>query len=229
MRQMEDPPPVPERSRRRPPRSRAAEPVPLPGPTRGRRTKTVKLRDIMKAYQQAMIDAVETRLAAASEAAARAARQAVAEAMADRPRGPDGEDVARGLVAYADERFQALSVRLQGIEDALRGTSAPAPPVDGGPDNQVADRLRSLTDAVTALSEGHRALADEISRKTGHGVVGVARVIRNDLENVGRDVADLGKRIDALETSVRSLHRTLAWEGMRTPRPGGSPGAPSSG
>jgi hypothetical protein len=224
MRQMEDPPPVPERSRRRPPRSRAAEPVPLPGPTRGRRTKTVKLKDVMKAYQQAVIDAVEARVAAASQAAAEAARRAVAEALAERPRGPGDEDLARGLVAHADERFQALSVRLQSIEDALRGTD-PSTTRDGDPSEDIIDQLRSLTGAVAGLTEKHSTLADEVSRKTGHGVVGVARVIREDLENVRKDVADLVNRIDQLETSVRSLHRTLAWEGMRTPRPGpaGSP------
>ena len=222
MHQMEDPPPVPERSRRRPPRSRAAEPVPLPGPSRGRRTKTVKLKDVMKAYQQAVIEAVEARLAAASQSAAEAARRAMAEALAERPHGPQGEDLARGLVAYADERFQALSVRLQGIEEALHRAPFAG---DGGPSEELTDQLRSVTGAVAGLTEKHRTLADDVSRKTGHGVVGVARVIRDDLQNVGKDVADLVKRIEELETSVRSLHRTLAWEGMRTPRPGpaGSP------
>lgn len=222
MHQMEDPPPVPERSRRRPPRSRAAEPVPLPGPSRGRRTKTVKLKDVMKAYQQAVIEAVEARLAAASESAAEAARRAVAEALAERPHGPQGEDLARGLVAYADERFQALSVRLQSIEEALHRAPFTG---DGGPSEELTDQLRSVTGAVAGLTEKHRTLPDDVSRKTGHGVVGVARVIRDDLQNVGKDVADLVKRIEELETSVRSLHRTLAWEGMRTPRPGpaGSP------
>jgi hypothetical protein len=186
MRQMEDPPPAPERSRRRPPRPRTTDPVPLPiPPATSRRGKTVKLQDVMKAYQQALIDAVEARLAAASEAAADAARGAVAEAMSGHPPGSDGEDPVR-------------------------------------------EQLRELSEAVAAVAAGHDALADEVGRKTGHGVVGVARVIRQDLADLGRDVADLAKRIEGLETSVRSVHRTLAWEGMRTPRAGG-PATSSNG
>jgi hypothetical protein len=186
MRQMEDPPPAPERSRRRPPRSRTTDPVPIPiPPVASRRGKTVRLQDVMNAYQQALIDAVEARLAAASQAAAQTARRAVVEAMSERPPGPDGEEPVR-------------------------------------------EQLRELSEAVAAVAAGHDALGDEVGRKIGHGVVGVARVIRQDLANLGSDVADLAKRIEGLETSVRSLHRTLAWEGMRTPRVGG-PAPPSNG
>lgn len=217
---MKEPPPANERSRRRPPRRRSDDPVPIPDPrSRSRRKRTVKLQEVLKAYQRVVVEVLEQRIEEASRASADAARQAVAEALAERPQGLDDGDVAKGVVAYADERFQALSVRLERIEEALRrlaGERSPGEPEDA----EIERRLDSIAQAVAGLGADHQQLGDQLGRKTGQGVVAVAQVIREDLEAIKRDLSSLREWMQGLDTSVRSMHRTLAWEGMRAPRPG---------
>lgn len=226
--QMKEPPPASERSRRRPPRRRSDDPVPIPDPrSRPRRKRTIKLQEVLKAYQRAVIEVLEQRIEEASRASADAARQAVAEALADRPRGLDDGEVVEGVVAYADERFQALSVRLEGIEEALRNLAGerPAPPAGRPEDDRIERQLDSIARAVAGLAAEYQDQADQLGRKTGQGMVAVAQVIRDDLEAIRRDLSSLREWMQRMDTSVRSMHRTLAWEGMRAPRPG--PNEPS--
>jgi hypothetical protein len=223
MQQMHEPPPANERSRRRPPRRRSDDPVPIPDPrSRPRRKRTVKLQEVLKAYQKAVIEVLEGRIEEASKASADAARQAVAEALAEYPRGLDDGEVAKGVVAYADERFQALSVRLERIEEALRRLAGerPATPPGEPEDEGIERQLDRIAQAVTGLAADHQQLGDQLGRRTGQGVVAVAQVIREDLEAIKRDLSSLREWMQGMDTSVRSMHRTLAWEGMRAPRPG---------
>jgi chromosome segregation ATPase len=220
MQQMKEPPSANERSRRRPPRRRSDDPVPIPDPrSRSRRKRTVKLQEVLKAYQRAVVEVLEQRIEEASRASADAARQAVAEALAERPQGLDEGEVANGVVAYADERFQALSIRLERIEEALRGLAGERPP--GEPeDAEIERRLDSIAQAVSGLGADRQQLGDQLGRKTGRAVVAVAQVIRDDLEAIKRDLSSLREWMQGMDTSVRSMHRTLAWEGMRAPRSG---------
>jgi hypothetical protein len=229
MQQTNEPPPATERSRRRPPRRRSDDPVPIPDATaRASRTKTVKLHQVLRAYQQAVLDIVEKRMAEVADAAAEAARQGVAEALDQGPLGPDRGDVARGLLTYADERLQAMSLRLQQIEEAVRRLAAglPSSETSLSSDSDVSRRLDAIAGAVAALAEDHRAVVAELGRRTGAGVVAVGRVLRRDLEGLGNDVkrlqhgvTGLQEGMDGVRSTVRSMHRTLAWEGMRTARP----------
>jgi hypothetical protein len=225
MQQMHEPTPANERSRRRPPRRRSDDPIPIPeSRSRARRKRTVKLQEVLKAYQRAVVEVLEQRIEgasrAAAEAAAEAARQAVEEALAERPRALDDGEVARGVVAYADERFQAMGVRLEQIEAALRRLAGEGP-APGTPDDEwIQRRLDSIAQAVAGLATDHQQLGQQLGRRTGQGVVAVAQVIRDDLEAIRRDLASLRELMQGLDTSVRSMHRTLAWEGMRAPRPG---------
>ena len=228
MQQMKEPPPANERSRRRPPRRRSDDPVPIPDPrSRSRRKRTVKLQEVLKAYQRAVVGVLEQRIEEASRASAEAARQAVAEALAERPQRLDDGEVAKGAVAYADERFQALSVRLERIEEALRRLAGerPGPPPGGAEDEQIEGQLDRIAQAVAGLAADNQQLGDQLGKRTRQGVVAVAQVIREDLEAIKRDLAALRELMQGMDTSVRSLHRTLAWEGMRAPRPG--PNEPS--
>jgi hypothetical protein len=227
MQQMKEPPPASERSRRRPPRRRSADPVPIPDRrSPPRRKRTVKLQEVLKAYQRAVVEVLEQRIEEASRASAHAARQAVAEALAERQGLDDGE-VTKGVVAYADERFQALSVRLDRIEEALRRLAGerPGPPPSDPEDEGIERQLDSIAQAVAGLAANHQQLDDQLGRRTGQGVVAVAQVIRKDLGAIKRDLASLREWMQDMDTSVRSMHRTLAWEGMRAPRPG--PNEPS--
>jgi hypothetical protein len=230
MQQMEEPPQAAEPSRRRPPRRRSQEPVPLPeGRSRSRR-RTVKLQEVLKAYQRAVIEVLEQRIAAASEAAAEAAREAVTDALAHRPRGPDEATVAKGVVAFADERFQAMSIQLGQIEEALRTARRDPGAKDADrTDPRIEERLDALGEAVVRLAEGQRRLGDEVIRRTGQGVVGVAKVIRDDLDALREEVARFQRGLEDLDRAVRSMHRTLAWEGMRTPRSQAGSGDPERG
>jgi hypothetical protein len=231
MQQMEEPPQAAEPSRRRPPRRRSQEPVPLPEDrSRSRRRRTVKLQEVLKAYQRAVIEVLEQRLAAASEAAAEAAREAVTDALAHRPRGPDEATVAKGVLAFADERFQAMSMQLGRIEEALRTARQDPGPTDADrTDARIEERLDALGEAVVRLADGQRRLGDEVIRRTGQGVVGVAKVIRDDLDALREEVARFQRGLEDLDRAVRSMHRTLAWEGMRTPRSQAGSGDPESG
>jgi hypothetical protein len=225
MQQMNEPPPAAERSRRRPPRRRSDEAIPIPeAPARSPRPKTVKLHQVLGAYQRAVLEAVDLRLGQVADAASEAARQAVAEALADRPGGPGGDDVARGTLAYVDERFQSMSLRLRRIEQAVRHLAARS--AAGNGDGDLTARLDALVRAVRALVAEHRSMAEDLGRRTGQGVVAIGRVLRRDVEGLSRDlarlnqgVAGLEEGLDGVQASVRSVHRTLAWDGMRAGRP----------
>jgi hypothetical protein len=229
MQQMNEPSPATERSRRRPPRRRSDDPIPIPDVTaRASRTKTVKLHQVLRAYQRAVLDVVEKRMAGLAEAAAEAARQGVAEALHQGPLGPDRGDVAKSVLAHADERLQAMSLRLQQIEEAVRRLAAgvSSSPTNRSPDGDLSRRLDVIAGAVAGLAEDHRAMVAELGRRTGDGVVAVGRVLRRDLEGLGgdltrlqQDMTGLQEGMDGVRSTVRSMHRTLAWEGMRSARP----------
>jgi hypothetical protein len=187
---MQEPSPTAGRSRRRPPRRRNDEPIPIPeAPERSRQPKTVKLHEVLRAYQAAIVEVVDQRMAQVAE---------------------------------------STSVRLMQIEEAINrlaeGSPAPAETEGNG---ELLARLEAVARAVGDLTAKHRALAEELSRRTGEGVMSVANVLRRDLQTLGQDVARLRDGVAALEehmegvqTSVRSMHRTLAWEGMRAGRAG---------
>jgi hypothetical protein len=63
--------------------------------------------------------------------------------------------------------------------------------------------------AIGRLAQDQRAAIEDLGRRTGQGVVAVARALQHDLEAELEDV----------RTSIRSMHRTLAWEGMSRGRP----------
>jgi hypothetical protein len=217
-------PVVAEPSRRRPPRQRAADPVPIPEAPSRQRARTVRLQDVLAAHQRAVEERIEEGLQRIREAAVEAARVAAARAVeiARTPQGPDAGDVARSLLTYADERFQAMGLRLQRIEDAIRtladrrGEPAGA---RAGDTERLAGLIRDLATtqrevvarlvaaqraAISRLAAEQRAALEDLGRRTGRGVVAVARKLQEDL------VED----IEGLRASVRSMHRTLAWEGM---------------
>jgi hypothetical protein len=224
MQQVNEPPPAAERSRRRPPRRRSDDPIPIPDPAaRTRRTRTVKLHQVLRAYQRAVLDVVEKRMAGVAEAAAQAARLGAAEALDQVTVQPDRGDLARSLLAHADERLQAMSLRLQQIEEVVRGLAAgvDSQPTQGG----LSRRLDEVAAAVSGLAEDHRTAVADLGRRTGDGVVAVGRVLRQDIEGLGGELtrlqdamAGLREEMDGIRSSVRSMHRTLAWEGMRTAR-----------
>ena len=229
------PPAVAEPSRRRPPRQRVADPIPIPvGPSR-RRPRSVQ--DVLSAHQRAIEERLGDGLLRIQETVAQAARTAAAEAVSEAGAttapsalGRDAEDVSRALLMHAEERFQALGIRLQRIEDALTALAA-----RGGRDWPELDRLAALLRevgrrqgaamaqlarahhaAIERLAEHQREVLEDLGKRTGRGVVAVARELRRALD----------EDLDGVRASIRSIHRTLAWEEMAPGR--AEPQAPAS-
>lgn len=233
MRRTQDPSPVAEPSRRRPPRQPTPDAIPIPdaAPPTPARVPKVKLQDVLAAQQRAFRAAVDEALGRIRDDAVDAARQAAAGVAQSDSRQPAEGDVARGLLAFADERFQALSVGLSRVEQAVQRLAT-----DRVAGEDLPERLEELAAAVGRLSADnrataarlerefqrmlanaearHRAAIEELGRQTGEGVVAVARVLRQDVER--------------LRDSVRSLHRSLEWEQMRRPREADAPGGRSA-
>lgn len=212
-----------EPSRRRPPRQRLADPVPIPEATRQRPRG---VQEVLAAHQHAIEERLDEGLQRIREAAAEAARAAVAEAGTS---ARDPGDISRALLAHAEERFQALGLRLQRIEEVLRALAASTrddrtSPLPAGEIGRLGTLVRELGrqqgEAMARLARAHhaaigrlaqdqRAAIEDLGRRTGQGVVAVARALQHDLEAELEDV----------RTSIRSMHRTLAWEGMSRGRP----------
>lgn len=241
MQQRSEPPPpaVAEPSRRRPPRQRLPDPVPIPEATPRQRARQVRLQEVLNAHQRALEERIDEGLLRVQEAVARAARAAVTEAgPAAPPQVPDPGDVSRALMAHAEERFQALGLRLQRIEEVLRALAAR--PRDARTDARTSaeiQRLGSLVRelgkrqgeamshlarahhaAIRRLAEHQRGALEDLGRRTGQGVVAVARAVQRDLE------AELAE----VRASIRSMHRTVAWDEKGPSRPGAPAGAEAS-
>ena len=218
------PPAVAEPSRRRPPRQRLVDPVPIPeSPSRPR---PVRAQDVLAAHQRAIEERLEDGLLRIQEAVAAAARTAAAEAVAEATvtAPPVAGDVSRALLAHAEERFQAMGIRLQRIEETLQALASRARGDRSGPEldrlaallrevgrrqgEAMAKLARAHHAAIERLAEHQRDALEDIGRRTGRGVIAVARQLRRSLE----------EDLDEIRTSIRSMHRTLAWEGMTRSR-----------
>jgi hypothetical protein len=198
-----------ERSRRRPPRRRSPSPIPIPeSPPQAPARRTVRLQDVLEAHQRAVEARIEAGLKELHRAAAEALRTVVTEAArSQRPAASGGaSETLRGAVAHAEERFQAITVRLQRMEGALRQMARAQRESVASPDPQIAQgiaRVERLARAVadmgteqrhalqklaTAQAQGlarlraeQRILIREMLRRTGLGVVAVARRLREEI------------------------------------------------
>lgn len=228
MQQRSEPPPpaVAEPSRRRPPRTRLADPVPIPEAATRQRPSPVRVQQVLAAHQRAIEERLDEGLQRIRETVAEAIRVAAPQA-GPSPRDPG--EVSRALLAHAEERFQALGLRLQRIEEVLRALavrpqddrtgSLPAGEIErlgtlvrelGRQQGEAMARLaRAHRAAIGRLAQDQRAAIEDLGKRTGQGVVAVAREVQRDLE----------RELEDVRTSIRSMHRTLAWEGMSRTRP----------
>lgn len=241
MQQRSEPPPpaVAEPSRRRPPRTRLADPVPIPEAATRQRPSPVRVQQVLAAHQRAIEERLDEGLQRIRETVAEAIRAAAPGAG---PSQRDPGEVSRALLAHAEERFQALGLRLQRIEEVLRALAArphddrtgslPAGEIErlgalvrelGRQQGEAMARLaRAHRAAIGRLAQDQRAAIEDLGKRTGQGVVAVAREVQRDLE----------RELEDVRTSIRSMHRTLAWEGMSRTRPEPEPppagGAPTA-
>jgi hypothetical protein len=204
-------------ARRDPPSGAPAEPIPIPeAEARSRKARTVRIQDILAAHARALDVRLEEgmrEIRLAMDAAIR--RSGIHEApvavqpqplppqpapppvqaqplppppQVAQPAAPMREDVARGLAQQTEERFQTLALRLQRIEDALRGASigggAAAAEFEGKLD-ALADGLSRLADTEEHLLdrflEAQREGLEDLTRRVGAGVAAVIRALQHEL------------------------------------------------
>ena len=188
-------------SRRQALRARAADPVSIPESDRPRRAssqtgggppqKTVDSR-IEQGLREIGAALTETiRMAAADVARASQAEET------PRPGGDPAEPI-RALATQIDERLQAIALRIDKLEDAIRTVASHAAGRDGVTQrlDQIAQGLNKLAQhqhrgivrlaqfqqqGMARLESQHRADLRDFARLTGKGVVAVSRKIRDDL------------------------------------------------
>jgi hypothetical protein len=127
----------------------------------------------------------------------RVAAEDVARTTPDAPGGDPAEPI-KALATQIDERLQAIALRIDKLEDAIRSVASHAAGREG-----VTQRLDAITQALgklatqqhrgivrlaqfqqqgmARLASQHRADLRDFARLTGQGVVAVSRKIRDDL------------------------------------------------
>jgi hypothetical protein len=217
------------------PTQKAADAIPIPeADARSRKARTVKIQDILAAHARALDVRLEEGMRdirLAMDAAVR--RTGIHEAPAPQPippypgayapqvpvapaAAPIREDVAKGLAAQTDERFQALSMRLEKIEQALR--SATLGGVGGA---ELDGKLDALAEGVSRFAdseehllerflEAQREGLEDLTRRVGAGVGAVIRALQNELTQTVRrlELTSDGSGHTATDEAIR-LERTM--------------------
>jgi hypothetical protein len=214
-----------------------ANPIPIPeADARSRKARTVKIQDILAAHARALDVRLEEgmrEIRLAMDAAIR--RTGIHEApIAPQPQAsppqpqyipppgppppasPVREDVARGLAVQTDERFQALAMRLQKIEDALRTVA-----LGSGGSAELDAKLDALADGMSRVADAEEHLLDrfveaqregleDLTRRVGAGVAAVIRALQNELTQTVRRLELTSDASDAVATdeAIR-LERTM--------------------
>jgi hypothetical protein len=180
-----------------------SEPIPIPeAEARSRKARTVRIQDILAAHARALDVRLEEGMRdirLAMDAAIRRTNIHEAPPLAQPPvmtpvpapspapaPAAPREDVARGLAQQTEERFQALGLRLQRIEDALRGMGR------GSAGGEIEAKLDALADGMGRFAEAEERLLDrfleaqregldDLTRRVGAGVSAVIRALQNEL------------------------------------------------
>jgi hypothetical protein len=195
-----------ERSRRRPPRRRSPAPIPVPE-AQGPAPKSVRIQDVLEAHHRALESRLDAGLKDLQRAAGEALRSVAEEAARARAgTTTSGGDALRGAVAHAEERFQAITIRLQRLEGAIRQMARAQRETTPVTDPGLAQALSRVEMLVRAVAEigaeqrdaleklatvqaqelarlrtEQRTLIRDLQRRTGLGVVAVARRLRQEI------------------------------------------------
>ena len=198
---MSDPAVPPARS----PEGSVSGPIPIPeAEARSRKARTVRIQDILAAHARALDVRLEEgmrdirlamdaaiRRSSIHEAPPVAQPQVMTPAPLPVQQAPPAtpaaprEDVARGLAQQTEERFQALGMRLQRIEDALRTVGGGMNAEREGKLDAVADGMSRFADAEEHLLDrfldAQRQGLEDLTRRVGAGVSAVIRALQNEL------------------------------------------------
>jgi uncharacterized protein YukE len=182
MQQMHEPPEDAGaiRSRRRPPRRRAS--VTLPD------TWTPEdLEAILASHQDAVAAQIEQGVRALHHTAGRLMNHIARNAARVSP-----EDTSRGLLTHVDERYQALNLRMERLEGALRKVVQTFKGSIQGSDGRA---VAALARRIDGLAEAFK----EVASRTGQGLARVAQ----------RQEALLEERLDGMRQSIDALTRAM--------------------
>jgi hypothetical protein len=165
------------RSRRRPPRRRAS--VTLP------ETWTLDdLEAILTSHQDTVAAQIEQGVRALHHTAVRLMSQ-IAQNSTVSP-----QDTTRGLLSHVDERYQALNLRMERLEGALRKLVQTFKGSLQGPESQAA-----LARRIDALSMAFK----QVAARTGEGLARVAQ----------RQESLLEERLDGMRQSIDALAQAM--------------------
>jgi hypothetical protein len=200
MQRMEEGPagPAHEPSRRQPLRPRSIDSVPIPEAGRARRGTTGAGAARTQSTVDTRIEQGLREIGAALTETLRAAAADVARASTKEETSTDAAEPLRAMAAQIDERLQAIAVRMNRLEDAIRAVASRAAARDGatkrldeiaqGLTRLAAQHHRGITrlaqfqqQGMARLATQHRADLRDFARLTGKGVVAVSRKVRDDL------------------------------------------------
>lgn len=189
------------RSRRRPPRRRTS--VTLPD--------AWSLEDL-----EALLASHQEAVAAQIEQGVRALHTTAVRLMGELASADDGvspEDEARGLLAHVDERYQALNLRMERLEGALRqlvqtfkSSMASIPP-------ELSERMDGMAEAIHGVAT--RQDLEAFTRRTGEGL---ARIAARSGEELARAA---GRQEDILDGKLQEMRQAI--EGIRMSSPAALP------
>jgi hypothetical protein len=205
MQQMHEPPEGvrPVRSRRRPPRKRP--PTPTPGAW-----SQEEVEALLAAHQDAIAEQIEEGMEAIQQTTLELVSQL------RRPDGVSPEDTARGLLAHVDERYQALTLRMERLESALRrlvqtlkGTVTRGAEPDRQAVTGLARRIDTLSATVREAATRQRKDLAAFTKQTGEGLAEVAARAGEGLaQATRRQEAFLDDRLEDMRRAIESLRDT---------------------
>ncbi|HEV3474605.1 MAG TPA: hypothetical protein VG602_04495 [Actinomycetota bacterium] len=137
--------------------------------------------------------------AALTETLRTAAADVARASRTDEPQGPaEAGEPIRALATQIDERLQAIAVRIDRLEDAVRTVASRAAGRDGSTKrlDEIAQALTRLAtqqqrgmarlaqfqqQGMARLAHQQRAELNDFAQRTGKGIVAVSRKVRDDL------------------------------------------------
>jgi hypothetical protein len=215
MEEMREPPePVAAvRSRRRPPRKRAAPIVP-PG-------LSEELETILAAHHEAIASQIEQSVRALQRSTA-----SLVSELAPDEESVSPEDTAHNLLAHVDERYQGLTLRVERLEGALRQLVQTLKQMNAGTtgrQEELTKRFEELSAVVREASARQRHDLADFTKRTGQGL---AKVVARAGEGLARAARQqevlLDEKLEQMLEAVESLMPTMPAPPRWTPPANGS-------
>jgi hypothetical protein len=192
-------PVVRQPSRRRPPRRRIA--VTLP------EAQTQDLEAILAAHQAAVATQIEHGLRAIHRTSARLMAQLAREKA---PPDPGSSDAVRGALSHVDERTQALALRIDRLEDALRQLTQTVERALSSQRHDLTTFRQAVGREIVSAREQTRQELAAFRQQASLALTEVGRRVREGLQAVASRIPDPGPSEEELEAAVgRGVVRAL--------------------